>query len=338
MFWYAAASLTPAILIALACLWGGVWPLLALVSITGHVAFMDRLGRVLAPSDSAGRGLTLALAAAHFYLLPLGVWAIGAAPHLGGWDRAMIFGALGLFLGQVSNSNAHELIHASQRLPRRIGTAIYISLLHGHHVSAHLRVHHPAAATPDDPNSAPCGLGFWRFLLMASLGEFQAGWQADRAHRARARTQVSTFSHPYVAYLTGGALALLSAWGIGGVAALAAYLGLAAYAQMQLLLSDYVQHYGLRRRQRSDGRYEPIGPQHSWNAPKWYSSAMMLNAPRHSDHHMRPQRAFPTLEVTDDMPKLPYSLPIMAVIALFPPLWRRVMDRRVNRWQKGMGL
>jgi len=330
MLWYVIASLTPAVLIAAAALWGGVWPVLALLSITVHVAFMVRLGRALRLSDSSGRALTLTLAAAHFLLLPLGVWAIGAAPHLEALDRALIFAALGLFLGQISNSNAHELIHASRRLRRRIGTAIYISLLHGHHVSAHLRVHHPAAATPADPNSAPKGMGFWRFPLSASWGEFRAGWQADSAQRAR-KTGAQGL-HPYTLYLTGAALALLTALLLGGVAGLLAYIGLAAYAQMQLLLSDYVQHYGLRREQRPDGRFEPIGPQHSWNAPKWYSAAMMLNAPRHSDHHMRPARAFPALEVTQEMPKLPYSLPVMAVIALVPPLWRRVMDRRLARW------
>ena len=333
VLWYMIASLTPAVLIAAAALWGGVWPVLALLSITVHVSFMDRLGRALTLSDRSGRGLTLTLAAVHFMLLPLGVWAIGGAPHLEGLDRALIFAALGLFLGQISNSNAHELIHASRRLPRRIGTAVYISLLHGHHVSAHLRVHHPAAATPADPNSAPKGMGFWRFLLSASWGEFRAGWQAENAQRAR-KTGAKGL-HSYAIYLGGAALALLTALLLSDISGLLAYLGLAAYAQMQLLLSDYVQHYGLRRQQRPDGRFEPIGPQHSWNAPKWYSAAMMLNAPRHSDHHMRPARAFPALEVTEEMPKLPYSLPIMAVIALVPPLWRRVMDRRVARWRRG---
>jgi len=106
-------------------------------------------------------------------------------------------------------------------------------------------------------------------------------------------------------------------------------------AQVQILLSDYVQHYGLERGEKENGKLEPVGPQHSWNAPHAVTAAMMLNAPRHSDHHMRPARAFPALEVTQEMPKLPYSLPIMAVIALVPPLWRRVMDRRVARWRRG---
>ena len=334
MFWYATASLMPALLIALACLWGGVWAPLALLSITGHVVFMDRLGRVATLSEHSGRTLTFVLAAVHFMLLALGVWAIGGGAALAGWERAVIFAALGLFLGQVSNSNAHELIHASARLPRRIGTAIYASLLHGHHVSAHLRVHHPGVATPDDPNSAPRGMGFWRFLPRASLGEFRAGLRADNAQRLRATQPRSPLSHPYLLYLAGGLLTVACAALLAGWGGVFAHLGLAAYAQAQLLLSDYVQHYGLQRQQRPDGRYQPVGPEHSWNAPKWYSSAMMLNAPRHSDHHLRPSRAFPALEVNDDMPRLPYSLPVMAVIALVPPLWRRVMDRRVERWMR----
>jgi alkane 1-monooxygenase len=109
-------------------------------------------------------------------------------------------------------------------------------------------------------------------------------------------------------------------------------LSLCLYAQTQLLLSDYVQHYGLRRAE-VNGRAEPVGPQHSWNAPNPFSSALMLNAPRHSDHHARPARPYPGLELNrETMPILPYSLPMMAVIALVPPLWRRVMDKRARSW------
>ena len=120
---------------------------------------------------------------------------------------------------------------------------------------------------------------------------------------------------------------------IGGLTGLGALLAIAAYAQIQLFLSDYVQHYGLRRKMLESGRFEPIGPNHSWNAPHWYSSAMMLNAPRHSDHHTRPSRSFPFLELDEStMPILPQPLPVMACLALVPNIWRRVMDRRVAKW------
>lgn len=332
MIWYAIASLTPALLLAIACVRGGIWPLLAVLSITVVVFFLDKLGKQLPPVQTKGRPVSLAVAAVHFPLLALGVWAM-AADHLGVLDKLLVFTGLGLFFGQVSNSNAHELIHSADRASRRLGMAIYVSVLHGHHVSAHLRVHHVHAATDADPNSARMGEGFWRYALRAMGGEFLQGFRADTAQRARASVAPSATSHPYLIYVAGGIAALVAALLIAGPAGLVAHIGIALYAQTQLLLSDYVQHYGLRRQRRDNGSYEPVGPQHSWNAPKWYSSAMMLNAPLHSDHHVHPARPFPALEVTDEMPQLPHSLPVMAVLALVPPLWRRVMDRRAARWQ-----
>ena len=333
MIWFAIASLTPAALLALASLWGGLWALAAVLSITVVVFFLDKLGKALGPFEADGRGLSLTLAAVHFALLGGSVWAL-ASTHLDVLDKLLVFTAAGLFFGQISNSNAHELIHARNRGVRRLGALIYTSLLHGHHVSAHLRVHHVHAATDADPNSARAGEGFWAYSLRVLRGEFMAGWQADQQHRARAAVARPVWTHPYVGYVGGGLCVLLLVHSTTGIGGLAAYLGLALYAQMQLFLSDYVQHYGLRRRLDTQGKPEPVGPQHSWNAPQWYSSAMMLNAPRHSDHHLRPARPFPALEVdATQMPMLPRALPVMAVIALVPPLWRRVMDRRLARWQ-----
>lgn len=120
---------------------------------------------------------------------------------------------------------------------------------------------------------------------------------------------------------------------IGGLSGLLWFLALAGLAQFQLFMSDYVQHYGLMRQKRPDGRYEPMGNSHSWNAPHWFSSALMLNAPRHSDHHAHPNRPYPALRINDDMPMLPRSLPVMASLSLIPPLWRKVMDRRADYWR-----
>ncbi len=234
---------------------------------------------------------SLTLAAAHFPLLAVGIWALAAGAHLDLLDKVMIFAGLGLFFGQISNSNAHELIHAQARPLRRLGAAIYTSMLHGHHVSAHLRVHHVHAATDADPNSARAGEGFWRYYLRTMRGEFVAGLRAENAHRSRGGRRLP-LGHPYVGYVLGGIGVLSLSFAYLGGKGLAIHLGIAAYAQVQLLLSDYVQHYGLRRQIQPSGKPEPVGPQHSWNAPKWYSSAMMLNAPRHSDHHMRPGKAF----------------------------------------------
>src|SRR5690606_8872475 len=122
----------------------------------------------------------------------------------------------------------------------------------------------------------------------------------------------------YLEYVGGGLAMLLLGWLVAGWPGVAGWLALAGYAQMQIFLSDYVQHYGLGR----DGGIEAT----SWNAPHWFSGHLMLNAPRHSDHHAHPSRPFPALrlDASGPEPTLPYALPMMAGIALVPSVWKRV--------------
>ncbi|SPJ27490.1 alkane 1-monooxygenase [Falsiruegeria mediterranea] len=334
MFWFAFASLSPVVTLGLAAQWGGGWSFLALLHMTVFVVLMDRLTSRPLPSegDNAGtaRLLSVALGIAHFAVLIGAVQALTSAELTLG-SKIGLAAAAGLFLGQVSNSNAHELIHRAGRFERALGTAVYVSLLFGHHVSAHRRVHHVHVATDQDPNSARRGQGFYRFWPRAWVGSFLAGYEAETVARQ------GRGGHPYRVYVGGALFCLALAallWGHKGVLI---WVGLAGFAQTQLLLADYIQHYGLRRVQRPGGRLEPAGPAHSWNAPQWYSGAMMLNAPRHSDHHMHPGRIFATLELQEDMPTWPHAMPVMAVLALVPPLWRRIMDPRVDQWSAGRG-
>ena len=218
------------------------------------------------------------------------------------------------------------------RWMRRAGRWIYISVLFGHHLSAHTLVHHVHVGTKSDPSTARSGESFYRFFARAWKGGFRDGLRAE--NRRFPQSGRPWWRHPYYAYIVGAALALITAAIIGGGTGIVAALSLAGFAQTQLMLSDYVQHYGLSRRIMANGKPEPVGARHSWNAPHLMSSALMLNAPRHSDHHAHPARAFPALRLNDDMPMLPRSLPVMACVALYPRLWRRVMDPHAARWQQ----
>lgn len=310
---------------------GGAWPLAALLYITVFAFFMDKiaaLAQVDHPGQEfpAGDALSVALGLLHFPLLYGGIAALSSSNALTNIDKALLFFALSLFFGQVSNSNAHELIHRAPRALRRLGVAVYASILFGHHASAHVRVHHVHAATGRDPNSARLGEHYYAFALRAWVGALREGYRAEQ------RLRKGQGLHPYLWYGLGALMSLAVAFLVGGGVGLLWLLGLSAYAQAQLLLSDYVQHYGLRRAE-TDGRAEPVGPQHSWNAPQGFTSALMLNAPRHSDHHAHPTRHYPGLELDRDrMPILPHSLPVMAVLALVPPVWRRIMDKRARKW------
>lgn len=334
---FAAASLAPVALIALAALAGGAWIWAALAYMTLFAFTMDQLvARIDPPADPTRElpeadWLSATLAVAHFILLALVIRALatGGLP-VGRW--LALYVAAALFFGQVSNSNAHELIHRGNRTLFNLGKWVYISLLFGHHTSAHNKVHHRFAASDDDPNTARPGESFYAFAPRAWKGSFVKGYQMERADIVRRGKGGAT---PYVTYVL-GALALLLVSGlVFGWAGIAVHLLIAAYAQIQLLLSDYVQHYGLRRVRSEDGTLEPIGPAHSWNSRHWFTSHMMLNAPRHSDHHAHPARPYPQLRLHDrtEAPILPSTLPVMGMLALMPRIWRRVMDRATARWQ-----
>lgn len=342
---FAVATLTPVPLLALGAVFGGAPLWLALVYLTLFVALVDQMVPMVAPAAPEGAEfpaadrLSAGLALAHLVMLPLAAWAIGGDSGLGAFERLGAFLAFGLFFGQVSNPNAHELIHRGNRWLFRLGMWVYISLCYGHHTSAHRLVHHRHVGTPDDPNTAEYDENFYDFALRAWPGEFLAGLDMENARRQQA--DATGIVHPYVIYVGGSVLvglAILIGLGFGP---LLAWLMLSAYATVQLLLSDYVQHYGLARRRLSasmlDATYEPVGPQHSWNAPHWFSSALMLHAPRHSDHHAHPARPYPALRLPEaqEAPMLPYALPVMATIALAPSLWRRVMHPRLAPWRDG---
>lgn len=332
MIRFALATLIPVPLLLAGALWGGPLLWAAFVHVTLLTAVVDRLAAVAAPGDGPEGGefplsdrLSEALALAHLTLLPVAVWAL--ATRLSGGEWLLAFFAFGLFFGQVGTANAHELIHRGGRWPQALGGAVFVSLLFGHHVSAHRLVHHVHVGTEDDPNSPRLGRSYWGFLPRAWVGSFRAGLQAERALSARGQGQRL---NPYVFYVGGAATLAALALGAFGWLGLAVYLALSFHAQSQLLMSDYVQHYGLRRMRRADGRLEPVGAKHSWNAGHWMSSALTLNAPRHSDHHAHPARAYPQLRLPSDAPMLPAPLPVMGLIALCPPVWRRIMDPRAK--------
>jgi alkane 1-monooxygenase len=261
-------------------------------------------------------------------LLPAATWAIAGPSGLTTTERILTFFATGFWLGQVGHPAAHELIHRPNRWIFRLGAAIYVALLFGQHASAHRLVHHRFVASDQDPNTARAGESFYRFARRAWVGSFRQGFKAETDLRSHARSQVL---HPYTAYLAGSLAALALASLIAGLPGLLTWTALALHATSQILLSDYVQHYGLTRARQPDGKLEPVGPAHSWNTAHWFTSAMMLNAPRHSDHHLHPSRPFPALRLPEEAPRLPWPLPLACALALVPRRWHRALKPLLAR-------
>jgi alkane 1-monooxygenase len=333
---FALAALLPVLLLGTGVLLGGLWLWAAFLYMAALTLLLDQLVPLTTgTADDAefpGADLLLvSVALGALGLLPLATWAIAGPSGLTTMERVLLFFSTGFWLGQVAHPAAHELIHRPNRNLFRLGAATYTAILFGQHASAHRLVHHRFVASPDDPNSARAGESFYRFARRAWVGSFRQGLAAESDLRARA---TRTGLHPYAAHILGSVLALTVATLIAGLPGLITWMALSLHAQSQILLSDYVQHYGLTRSRQRDGKLEPVGPAHSWNTAHWFTSAMMLNAPRHSDHHVHPARPFPALRLPDDAPRLPWPLPLACALALSPRLWRRAMAPHLARWRE----
>ncbi|KIT17709.1 alkane 1-monooxygenase [Jannaschia aquimarina] len=328
-----ALGLSVALLIA-GAVFDGAWDFASFIWMAGVVAVLDHIlpEHEAPPSEAAAKTLTVILAAIHFPMLALAVWALAQGGPL--WNWIAYFSAAGLFFGQIMNSCAHELIHARGWIRRGLGRWTYITLLFGHQTTAHPGIHHSAVATPEDPNTARYNETWWRFVLRAWRDSFRKGLALEKRRQRAAGRHGWNWRNPYWQYLLGAAGSLALAGTVLGWSGVGAYIALCLLAQSQLLITDYVLHYGMRR-VRVGKRWEPVGPQHSWNAPHVVTNLLTLHAPRHSEHHAHPSRGFEELRVGADVPLLPYSLPVMVTIALVPALWRKVMNPRVDALGQG---
>ncbi len=330
---YAAATVPPMLLLILAgTAWGGfAW--IALLWLTLIAAIADQ---VLEPPRATGADeetapwsdvLSIGLAVGHILVLISTSSALAAAQMTFGQGLAL-FVATASFFGQVSHPNAHELIHRSHPALRALGAVVYTTIGFGHHVSAHRLVHHRNVGTYEDPNTPQPGEGFWDYLPRAWRGSFEAGLAAEMEKLERRGRAYTHITNPYWLWVGGALLTFIVILNISGLGGALMLISLATLAGLQILMSDYVQHYGLQRLILPDGRVEPVGPHHSWNAPRGFSSYLMMNAPAHSEHHLHPDRPYERLDPRATVPVLPYSMPIMAMIAMMPSAWRRIMDKR----------
>ncbi len=152
---------------------------------------------------------------------------------------------------------------------------------------------------------------------------------------ARKGLPVTDASNPFWRYwaMQGGFMFLAII--LGGWVGLGLFLYQAFIAIWQLELVNYIEHYGLTRKHFGEGKYEHVQPRHSWNSAMRVSNWLLINLQRHSDHHYKPDRRFPLLQnyTEADAPQLPYGYPVMTLAAMWPPLWRRVMNPRVRKWR-----
>jgi len=259
--------------------------------------------------------------------LIFGAWYV--THHDMAWYSELGFALTVGTVAGVGINTAHELGHKKDRTERWLSRLALAQSGYGHFYVEHNRGHHNRVATPEDPASSRLGESFWAFLPRTVIGSIRSAWALESNRLRHQGKRVWSREND-----------VLNSWAVSVVvfAAIIAAFGprvipflviQAVFGFSLLEVVNYLEHYGLLRQKTDTGRYERCNPQHSWNSNHIASNVLLYHLERHSDHHAHPTRRYQALRHFAESPQLPSGYGGMIGLALFPPIWRRVMDRRV---------
>jgi alkane 1-monooxygenase len=242
-----------------------------------------------------------------------------------------LIASVGIVLGVNGINVAHELGHRQASKERFIGKALLLPSMYMHFYIEHNFGHHLHAATPEDPATARYNQSVYSFWFTSSFRQYLSAWKIQK--RLLENYKLSFFSrrndmfwyliiqggYLLVVFLVFGATGLLFAFAAGVVGFLL------------LETVNYIEHYGLLRLKTKSGRYERVREMHSWNSNHVIGRIVLYELTRHSDHHYKSSKKYQVLDCHDYSPQMPFGYPTSMVMSLCPPLWFKVMNKRVPR-------
>jgi alkane 1-monooxygenase len=237
--------------------------------------------------------------------------------------------SVGFVTGAQGITFAHELGHKRSKFDQLLAKVLLTAVCYGHFFIEHNRGHHVRVATPEDPASARFGESFYVFYARTLAGSWLSAWRLEGERLRRHRYGLLGW-HNQMLWFTAVPLILAAGCGFAWGAIAAGFFFVQSWMAFTLLEAvNYVQHYGLTRK-LENGAYERVRHGHSWNASETLTNTFLIHLQRHSDHHENPSRRYQALQLYDDGPQLPTGYSGMLPLALVPPLWFAVMNRRLR--------
>jgi len=237
----------------------------------------------------------------------------------------------GIVLGVNGINVAHELGHRQSTSDRFLGKILLLPSLYMHFYIEHNFGHHLHIATKEDPATAMYNQPIYSFWFTSVFKQYINAWRIQVKLLKNQGSGFFSLKNDMLWYLIIQALFLLSIfylWGKLGffVAFISAIIGF-----LLLETVNYIEHYGLLRLKTPSGRYERVRAIHSWNSNHVIGRIVLYELTRHSDHHFKSSKKYQVLECHADSPQMPFGYPTSVVLSLIPPLWFKIMNKRVPK-------
>lgn len=269
------------------------------------------------------------------------IYQVATHPDMSASEYAGLIIGTGMVTGGIGITVAHELGHKNTTLEQFLSQALLVTVCYTHFYIEHNRGHHVQVATPEDPATARKGESFFAFFIRSVAMGWIHAWHLELDRLRRKNYAAFGWRNKMIHYLILPALFCLtlclfaaylnpsiSWWSISLF-----FIGQSIVGFGLLELVNYVEHYGITRRKLPNGTYERVNPLHSWNTAYLISNLFLFQLQRHSDHHTYAAKRYQVLDHFDESPQLPYGYPTMILMALVPPLWFSVMDKKLEEWK-----
>ena len=263
------------------------------------------------------------------FLIVFGLYVV-TDPTVSLLTAAALGAAVGMSGGSIGITTAHELIHRQNKYMRGIGVVLLVLCCYGHFRIEHVYGHHKHVATKEDPATARRGENFYFYFIRCVINSVISSWNIEK--NILQKKNISTFSlqNRMIHYFVLEALFLFIAYVIAGFNGLVFVLTHSFVSIMLLELVNYIQHYGLERK-KENGKYERFTDHHSWNSRHISANWSTFNLGLHAEHHQSASKHYPLLSQEKKAIEMPANYSMMLMMALVPPIWFFVMDRKIDQ-------
>ncbi len=233
--------------------------------------------------------------------------------------------AMGLLCGTFGINAAHELGHRISKLEQFFAKILLLTSLYMHFFIEHNKGHHKHVATSEDPSTAFYNQNLYAFWIQTFVGTQKKAWQIAIKEAGH-----SLFNEMALFQLIQFTLVGVVFYFFGGFVLLC-FLASAFIGAALLETVNYIEHYGLKRN-FAKTTYERVQPEHSWNSNHIMGRLTLFELSRHSDHHYLASRKYQILRHMPEAPQMPTGYPGMILLALFPPVWFKVMHKQMEKY------
>ena len=301
----------------------GIFPIMEL--------FLNEKQDIIAPNGGKIYDYMLySIVPIHFYLLYSFLYLVSSG-ELAGYELIGLTISMGYLCGIYGINAAHELGHRSNKYEQSMAQMLLLSSMYMHFFIEHNRGHHKKVGTPEDPATARKNETVYAFWIRSvSLGYLSA-FRLEKNRLKRLHKPWFSINNEFIRFQLIQLLFCILVYFIFGLTALFLFLVSALIGIILLETVNYVEHYGLFRKEIQPGIYEHVEAMHSWNSDLPLGRSVLFELTRHSHHHLNSLIKYPSLESVSGARQLPTGYPGMMILSLIPPLWFNVMNKRLEK-------